>query len=110
MTKTLLIALFLSITSAANAASIIDSDTSWEGQILLEDTVQIASGATLTLAPGASIGDSEFESWPVWPIQATIEILPGGKLLAHGSAKNRITFNNIKIVAKGELDIQQAVF
>ena len=100
MTKTLLIALFLSITSAANGALIIDSDTTWEGEILLDDDVQIASGATVTIAAGVSIARSDYERWPDYGRSPRIEIFPGGKLLAHGSTKNRIIFNNITFYAK----------
>ena len=110
MTKVVLIAFFLSITSATNGAIIIDSDTTWEGQIRLEDDVQVASGATLTIAAGANIAWSDYEHWPDSGRSPVIEIFSGGKLLAHGSANNRVTFNNINIVAKGELDIQQAAF
>ena len=110
MAKTLLMIFFLSITSAANGAIIIDSDTTWEGQIFLEDDVQVASGATLTIAAVANIARSDYEHWPDSGRSPVIEIFSGGKLLAHGSANNRVTFNNINIVAKGELDIQQAAF
>lgn len=55
MTKTLLIALFLSITSAANGALIIDSDTTWSDEVNLTEDVQIGAGATLTISAGAVV-------------------------------------------------------
>jgi len=34
---------------------IISKDTTWSGNIILEDSVQIASGVNLTISPGTSV-------------------------------------------------------
>ena len=55
LTSTALSLLLISLASVSYSATIISSDTTWSGEITLTESVEIAAGATLTIAAGSEI-------------------------------------------------------
>ena len=55
LTATALSLLLISLASVSYSATIISSDTTWSGEITLTESVEIAAGATLTIAAGSEI-------------------------------------------------------
>lgn len=74
---------------------IISSDTTWSGRIVLKDQVQVAPGATLTLAPGAEIVAGRNSG----------SIQVAGSLVAHGSDSGYVRFSDIYVSAMSGYDL-----
>jgi len=96
---------------------IISKDTTWSGNIILEDSVQIASGVNLTIAPGTSVTSELAQKYP-WFHQyrqsTGITVYGDGKLFANGTAESPIIFDGINLVlpntGESTLEINYAEF
>ena len=55
LTSTAVSLLLISLASASYSATIMSTDTSWTGEITLTEDVEIAVGATLTIAAGSKV-------------------------------------------------------
>lgn len=64
---------------------IISKDTTWTGNVVLDDQYQIAPGVTLTIAAGATVSAVDWRA----------EIQVFGTLQVAGTATNRVTFNGV---------------
>lgn len=64
----------------------ITENTTWDGQIFLEETVNIENGATLTILPGTDVYIGDYKS---------ITVRPGGKLLSQGTEEKPIHFQRL---------------
>lgn len=84
----LLSALFIS-TFAFSQVTIINSDTTWSGDVSIDNKYVVDNGATLTIEPGTVI-KAAFNSDPV---DATaLVIAKGAKIIANGTASKPIIF------------------
>ena len=77
---------------SALCATIILSDETWSGDVTLTSEVQIDTGVTLTVSPGAVIDGSGFR------------IKSYGKIVAVGTAENPISFNDLRLNFEGEAE------
>jgi hypothetical protein len=95
---------------------IISEDTTWSGNIILDDLVQIASGVNLTIAPGTSVTSELAQKYP-WFHQyrqsTGIALFGDGKLFANGTAESPIIFDGINLFqnnGESTLEINYAEF
>jgi len=91
-------AFFFLITSmfASIAQSmVITSDTTWSGEVTIDQDILIPEGVTLTIAPGTIIRVAAAESTKTDPeyISSMTEITVRGRLLADGKKEAPVTFN-----------------
>ena len=74
---------------------VITSDTTWSGEVTIDQDILIPEGVTLTIAPGTIIRVAAAESTKTDPeyISSMTEITVRGRLLADGKKEAPVTFN-----------------
>lgn len=83
--------------------TIISQDTTWSGIIELNDTVQVATGVTLTIAAGSTLRKASWEH----------KLQISGKLNIDGNSENKVLIEAVPVeftrVGQGEINIDNAV-
>ena len=51
---------------AVEVSGIINSDTTWSGDILLTGSVKVTNGATLTVSPGTTVTVKNGNNYKIW--------------------------------------------
>ncbi|KIH75582.1 Outer membrane protein assembly factor BamB, contains PQQ-like beta-propeller repeat [Geoalkalibacter ferrihydriticus] len=72
--------------------SVLDEDTYWSGSILIDGSVKVARGATLTIAPGTDIAFVRRDLSQDGLGDATLEV--DGRLIARGTRSAPIVFRS----------------
>lgn len=80
---------------------IINTDTVWQGDILIKGDVEVAKGTTLTIMPGSVIRFEKIEEFGPQKLSKDklshfprAELIIKGKLYAQGTLENKITFTS----------------
>ena len=76
-------------------ATVLTSDTTWSGEVSLDQDVLVPAGVTLTITPGTRVRVSPAESTKTDPefLSSLTEITVRGTLIAEGKHKANITFS-----------------
>lgn len=84
-------------------AALIDRDTTWSGEVVMQEDVLVLPGATLTISPGTVIHVEASENTKTEPefLSPLTELTVRGTLKAAGSKEAPITFS-VKAVADGK--------
>ena len=78
----------------------ISSNTSWDGEVVMEGKIVVDAGATLTIAPGTLVKCKSSAN----PEDATVLVVAkGGMVNAAGTAANPIVFTAFDAVANPEV-------
>jgi hypothetical protein len=76
------------------------NDTLWSsGTYILDGTVSVATGVTLTISPGVTVLTKNFSS----------TLLVGGNLIAEGTESQRITFSSLNPASAGPYATNHAI-
>ncbi len=81
--------------------TVLDQDTIWQGEILLQGDVEVGSGVTLLIMPGAVIKIAQKEGFGSFKLNKDknnhfpgIEIVVRGKIIAQGTEEQPIIFTS----------------
>ena len=98
---TILLTMNVSVTNAGiYVTGSISNDTSWtSGVYVLDGTVSVATGATLTISPGVTVLTKDFAS----------NLLVAGNLIAEGTETQRITFSSLNQALPGDYSSWNAI-
>ncbi len=85
--------------------SILDKDTTWQGEILIKGDVEVAKGATLTIMPGTTVRFAKIEEFGSEKLSQDrlshfprAELIVRGHLYSQGTPNNKITFTSAEEV------------
>jgi len=92
-------------------AALIDHDTTWSGEVVMQEDFLVLPGATLTIAPGTVIHVEASENTKTEPefLSPLTELTVRGKLKATGSKESPITFA-VKASADGKTKEWAGIF
>jgi parallel beta-helix repeat protein len=95
-TTAIIVTALLALMSLPSLAlsTVLTSDTTWSGEVLVDQDILVPAGVTLTIAPGAVIRLSAAESTKTDPeyLSPLTEITVRGALIAAGSKDLPVTF------------------
>jgi len=80
------------IFAAPQETKIIQSDTTWQGQVLLNGTVVVNSHVTLTILPGTKVKFKNYRGYR--EPNKRLSLIVNGKILAQGTASQPIYFTS----------------
>jgi len=85
--------------------SILDKDTTWQGEILIKGDVEVAKGATLTIMPGTTVRFAKIDEFGSEKLSQDrlshfprAELIVRGHLYSQGTPQNKIVFTSAEEV------------
>jgi len=90
--------MFLLVFPSAAFCRVITADTTWSGEVLLEEDVLVPEGITLTISPGTKVRVASSESTKTDPefMSSLTEITVRGTLIGDGNKGARVLFEPVE--------------